>query len=78
VSIAAPAGAELTCRALNYTFDGVERGVLSYYAARTLPAAPGLAEWAAAINAQAEADVSAGRLPFRHRPTVAAWAGGRK
>lgn len=55
----------LTCRASNGRFQlagkPVERGVVSYYAALTLPDAGSLADWAARINEAAQRDRAAGR-----------------
>ena len=64
----------LTCRASNGRFRiagrPVERGVISYYAALTLPDAESLADWAARINGAMAADQAAGRLEARRATPV--------
>ena len=67
-------GAELACLALSHEFedDGVhvERGVISYYAARTLPLASTVASWVQLIDAAAGADLARGRIKFFHQPSL--------
>jgi hypothetical protein len=69
-----PAGAELACQARNYLFGwgrGMqERGVISYYAAQTLPEVATVADWANAIALAVAADARSGRLPRTHRPLL--------
>ncbi len=47
-----------------------ERGVISYYAARTLPEVATFADWANAIALAVAADARSGRLPRTHRPLL--------
>ena len=67
-------GAELVCRGHNYNLppgDAAQRrGVLSYYATATLPAALSLADWLARIEAHIQQDVEAGHLPVFYRPQL--------
>jgi hypothetical protein len=67
-------GNEFACIAKTHKFaDGPasrERGVLSYYACRTMAKAPTLAKWLEAITESAAADVAAGRLPRTHIPQL--------
>jgi hypothetical protein len=65
-------GAELACHLHNYNLPaGAQaraRGVLSYYAAATLPQARSLGDWMKRIEAMAQQDVDAGILPPLYRP----------
>jgi hypothetical protein len=67
-------GAELSCRAHNYRFDhnGVqlERGVVSYYAAQTLPKATTVESWLGLINESSNSDLRQGRLKPVYRPLL--------
>jgi hypothetical protein len=67
-------GAELACLALSHEFedDGaqVERGVISYYATRTLPLASTVASWVQLIDAAAGADLARGRIKPFHQPSL--------
>jgi hypothetical protein len=67
-------GAELACRAHNYRFDhnGVklERGVITYYAAQTLPKATTAESWLRLINESSDSDISQGRLKPVYRPLL--------
>lgn len=69
-----PAGAELACQARNYVFGwgrGLqERGVISYYAAQTLPEVATVADWANATALALTADARSGRLPRTHHPLL--------
>ena len=47
-----------------------ERGVISYYAAKTLPEVATFADWANAIAVAIAADARSGRLPKTHRPLL--------
>jgi len=64
-------GQELTCHAHSAQFGEagrtIEQGVISYYAARTLPTARNASGWLHAMMAHADADVEAGRLPADRR-----------
>jgi hypothetical protein len=77
-----PAGAELVCQARNYLFGwgrGLqERGVISYYAAQTLPEAATVADWANATALAVAADARSGRLPRTHRPLLQVIGDGRR
>jgi hypothetical protein len=70
----AEAGAELACRARNYSFAHQgrhdERGIISYYAAQSLPQATTLASWLQLIEARASADLGQGRLPWLYQPAL--------
>ncbi|MEZ4866965.1 MAG: hypothetical protein R3C14_36925 [Caldilineaceae bacterium] len=67
-------GAELACRGHNYALppgkDAQPRGVLSYYATATLPAAQSMGDWLARIHAKVQQDVTAGVLPLFYRPDL--------
>ena len=67
-------GAELACLALSHEFedDGVqvERGVISYYATRTLPLASTVASWIQLIDAAAGTDLARGRIKLFHQPSL--------
>jgi hypothetical protein len=67
-------GAELSCRALNYRFDhnGVklDRGVISYYAAQTLPKATSVESWLRLINESSDTDLRQGLLKPVYRPLL--------
>jgi len=67
-------GAELTCRARDYRFKHAgsprERGVVSFYAARTLAQATTFAAWLQRIEALISADVHAKRLPWFYQPSL--------
>lgn len=70
----APDGEELTCRAHEAEFDdggaAVRRGVVSYYAAATLPEATTLQSWLDLIHETSREDVVKGRLNPFHQPTL--------
>jgi hypothetical protein len=68
---AAP-GAELTCRAHNLPPEhpAQPRGIISYYATLALAAATNLGDWLARIEALAQQDVQAGRLPRFYQPEL--------
>lgn len=74
MTMQAPTGGELACRARNYVFGwgrGMqERGVISHYATRALPGASNIGDWLADIAAQVGADAHSGRLPKTHRPVL--------
>jgi len=65
-TLAAP-GMELSCRGKNFKLPPGEsaqpRGVLSHYAATTLPHAHTVGDWLDRIHAAAQADQDAGLLP---------------
>jgi hypothetical protein len=67
-------GAELSCRASNYRFDhnGAkrERGVVSYYAANTLPRVTTAESWLGLISELSSSDLSRGRLKPSYRPSL--------
>jgi hypothetical protein len=67
-------GAELSCRAQNYRFDQngvkVERGVISYYAAQTLPKATTMESWLQSINESSGSDLRQGRLKPSYKPLL--------
>ena len=65
----APAGFELTCRALNHSFGQVERGVLSYFAGIALPPAQNMDAWCAELQRLVDSDAVAGLLPETHHRT---------
>ena len=77
----APTGKGLACRAWEHSFkqEGrvVKRGVLSYFAARALPAVVTTAGWLRSISELVEADVRAGSLPFERRPALQVLGHGR-
>ena len=62
----------LACRAQAHDFPadpGPERrGIISYYAARTLPAVRTVNDWLHAIQRAAGADLASGTLPFIKQP----------
>lgn len=70
---AAP-GAELACRARNHTFEHqgnqVDRGVVSYYAAQTLPYAATAEDWLQAIARMAASEHHNDLLPASHLPSL--------
>lgn len=47
-----------------------ERGVISYYAAQTLPEVVTVADWANATALAVAVDARSGRLPRTHRPLL--------
>jgi hypothetical protein len=55
-----------------------ERGVISYYAAQTLPEVATVADWANAITQAVAADARSGRLPRTHRPLLQMIGDGRR
>ena len=67
-------GAELACRARNYHFEhpggSQERGVISYYAGRSLAQATTSAAWLQRIEALSSADFRGGRLPWFYQPSL--------
>lgn len=67
-------GAELTCQGHNYDLppgNGTQsRGVLSYYATATLPAAQTMGDWLAQIQKQVQQDGAMGLLPAFYRPNL--------
>jgi len=60
-------GMELSCRGKNFNLPPGQhaqpRGVLSYYAAMTLPQADTVGDWLSQIHAAAKVDQDAGYLP---------------
>ena len=67
---AAP-GAELACKTLTYSFpqEG-DRGVISYYAVRTLGGATTLGSWLQRIQARSSEDQRRGRFPSLNLPSL--------
>jgi hypothetical protein len=67
-------GAELSCRAYNYRFDhnGTkrERGVISYYAAQTLPRITTAESWSGLISELSSSDLRRGRLKQSYQPSL--------
>jgi hypothetical protein len=67
-------GGELACKVSNYFFvddnGGRERGVVSYYATRSLLQATTLESWLTAILALSGADFEAGRLTPMYQFTL--------
>jgi hypothetical protein len=67
-------GAELSCRAQNYRFDhnGVqlERGIITYYAAQTLPKTTTVESWLRLINESSASDLNQGRLKPIYKPSL--------
>ena len=67
-------GGELACLALSHEFDDdgvrVERGVISYYATRTLPLASTVASWVQLMDSAAGADLARGRIKLFHQPSL--------
>jgi hypothetical protein len=67
-------GAELSCRAHNYRFDHngtkLERGVISYYAARALPMVTTAESWLELISELSSSDLRGGRLKPSHQPSL--------
>ena len=65
---------EITCRAREYEFERVgakmRHGVISYYAASTLPWATSVQEWLDLIATASAGDVSRGVLPESHLPML--------
>lgn len=65
---------ELACKVSNYFFtddrEGRERGVVSYYATRSLSQATTLDSWLASINTLSSMDFAAGRLAPMYRFTL--------
>jgi hypothetical protein len=74
LAMRAEPGAELACRAQSYRFPHAgglrERGVISYYATRSLPPATTLAAWLQRVQADVRADLQSGRLPRVYRPVL--------
>lgn len=70
-------GAELACRAHNLpaTHPAAPRGIISYYATSALAGAVTVSDWLAGIEALAQEDAQAGRLPPFYRPNFAAPGG---
>lgn len=70
----APEGAELFCRAHNYRFNEsgrtVERGVISYYAARALPRSATMQDWLEMIKTLSASDVEKGVLKRVYQPML--------
>jgi hypothetical protein len=67
-------GAELACRAHNLpdAHPAAPRGIISYYATGALTGAVTVSDWLAGIEALAQEDAQAGRLPPFYRPHLAA------
>ena len=67
ITMRAEPGMELACRGKNFNLPSGQhaqpRGVLSYYAALTLPHAATVGDWLNRIHAAARADHDAGFLP---------------
>lgn len=63
-------GAELACRARNLLVGSVQRGVISYYASRSLPDAPTVGLWLEMIEADVADDRAADRLSAFHEPAL--------
>jgi hypothetical protein len=67
-------GAELSCRAHNYRFDHngakLERGVISYYAAKTLPRATTAESWLELISELSGSDLRRGSLKPSYQPSL--------
>lgn len=70
----APEGAELMCRANNYRFTEnshlVDRGVISYYAAKALPQSITVKEWLRSIDSLSTSDIQEGRLKQIYQPAL--------
>jgi hypothetical protein len=68
ITMRAEPGMELACRGKNFNLPpgprAQPRGVLSHYAAATLPQADTMGDWLARIHAAAQADQDAGALPY--------------
>lgn len=82
IVIKAPPGAEFLCKAGNAYFDNghgkaVERGVISYYAAQSLPSATTVESWLARIDALIEVDFRRHRLGRLERPPLQVLGNGR-
>jgi hypothetical protein len=67
-------GAELSCRAHNYRFDHngtkLERGVISYYAAKTLPRITTAESWLELISELSSSDLRRGSLKPSYQPSL--------
>jgi hypothetical protein len=65
---------EITCRAREYEFERggakMRHGVISYYAASTLPCATSAQEWLDLIATASAGDVARGALPPSHLPAL--------
>jgi hypothetical protein len=74
VVMKAQEGAELMCRAHNYRFNEngtlINRGVISYYAARTLPKSTTVKDWLGLIDSLSTSDVKEGRLKQMYQPSL--------
>jgi hypothetical protein len=74
-------GAELACRAREKVFDDggvpVPRGVLSYYAAATLPKAITFGSWLRLIEHASQGDLASGILTPYHQPALQVLGDGR-
>lgn len=70
----AQAGAGIACRAHEAELDDgggpVRRGVVSYYAAATLPEATTLQSWLDLIHETSREDMAEGRLTAFHQPIL--------
>jgi hypothetical protein len=67
-------GAELSCQANNYRFDhnGTkrERGIISYYAAQTLPRVTTIESWLELISEFSSSDLRRGSLKPSYQPSL--------
>jgi hypothetical protein len=65
---------ELACHAREYEFEGAggktRHGVVSYFAATTLPRPATVQEWLCLIAAASAGDVARGALPATHMPVL--------
>jgi hypothetical protein len=70
----APEGAELMCRAHNYRFNEngnlVDRGVISYYAAKALPKSTTVKGWLRLIDNLCTSEVKEGHLKQMYQPSL--------
>lgn len=67
-------GAELACRGHNFKLpageQAIPRGVVSYYAAVTLPYTTHMSDWLTNIEKLAQQDVADGKLPIFYQPSL--------
>lgn len=63
-------GAELACKAHNKVFEKTERGIISYYATKTMAQATTMVSWASMINEMSGRDFSRGLITDLERPSL--------
>jgi hypothetical protein len=61
-------GEAFSCKAQSFIFGGVERGILSYYAVRSLDHADTMGSWLTSINRAIDEGEGIDKLPREKKP----------